>query len=205
MAPALHASPVIVQLPKHCVDRCQDRRSASPITLMHLRVRLSAAVLQAFMAGYRTPKDNVHLLEDLFGTRREMAHLMGAPSYAHYTLENATLAGCPEAVESFLVELLAAIKPKVMGVLLISVNLARWTFKQMHMRQAFDAIQVEEEVKILRRYKAKHLGRSADGLQLDAWDRLFYMRIAQVQQNLSGVCRYTHHMTHHHLASMLKR
>ena len=67
------------------------------------------------MAGYSTPKDNVHLLEDLLGTRREMAQLMGAPSYAHYTLKNATLAGCPEAVESFLLELLAAIKPKVTG------------------------------------------------------------------------------------------
>ena len=68
---------------------------------------------QAFSAGYSTPKDNVHLLEDLVGTRYEMAQLMGAPSYAHYTLNSASLAGCPEAVESFLLELLTAIHPKV--------------------------------------------------------------------------------------------
>ena len=74
-------------------------------------------MLQAFTAGYSTPKDNVHLLDDLVGTRHEMAQLMGAPSYAHYTLKNATLAGCPEAVESFLLELLAAIQPKVMVML----------------------------------------------------------------------------------------
>ena len=74
-------------------------------------------MLQAFTAGYSTPKDNVHLLEDLVGTRYEMAQLMGAPSYAHYTLKNTTLAGCPEGVESFLLELLAAIQPKVRVVL----------------------------------------------------------------------------------------
>ena len=45
---------------------------------------------------------------------------------------------------------------------------------------------MEEEVNILRRYKAKHLGRSTVGLQLDAWDRLFYMRVAQV-----GALTYT--------------
>ena len=42
-----------------------------------------------------------------------MAQLMGAPSFAHYTLNSTTLAGSPEAVESFLQELLIAIQPKV--------------------------------------------------------------------------------------------
>ncbi len=54
----------------------------------------------------------------------------------------------------------------------------------MHVHKTTYAVQVEEEVDLLRRYKAKHLGRSAVGLQLDAWDRLFYMRVAQVQQEL---------------------
>ena len=42
-----------------------------------------------------------------------MAQLMGAPSFADYTLNSTTLAGSPEAVESFLQELLIAIQPKV--------------------------------------------------------------------------------------------
>lgn len=74
---------------------------------------MNSFVLQAYTAGYDTPKDNLHLLEDLVGTRYEMAQLMDAPSYAHYKLNSATLAGSPEAVESFLQELLAAIQPKV--------------------------------------------------------------------------------------------
>ena len=36
---------------------------------------------------------------------------------------------------------------------------------------------------MLRKYKAKHLGRSATGLSVDAWDRLFYMRVAQVYRS----------------------
>ena len=51
-----------------------------------------------------------------------MAQLMGAPSYAHYTLNSATLAGCPEAVEAFLLELLAAIQPKV---IVLRINTAQ--------------------------------------------------------------------------------
>ena len=69
--------------------------------------------MQAFTAGYNTPKDNLHLLEHLIGARHEMAQLMGAPSFAHYPLNSTTLAGSPEAVESFLQELLIAIQPKV--------------------------------------------------------------------------------------------
>ena len=73
-----------------------------------------AFVVQAFTAGYNTPKDNLHLLEHLIGARHEMAQLMGAHSFAHYTLNSTTLAGSPEAVESFLQELLLAIQPKVL-------------------------------------------------------------------------------------------
>ena len=42
------------------------------------------------------------------------------------------------------------------------------------------AHQVEEELILLRKYKAKTLGRAADDIPLEAWDRLYYMRIAQV-------------------------
>ena len=45
---------------------------------------------------------------------------------------------------------------------------------------AVPGTQVEEELILLRKVKAKTLGRAAEGLQLEAWDRLYYMRIAQV-------------------------
>lgn len=68
---------------------------------------------QAFMAGYSTPRENLPLLEQLLGTRQEMAALMDAPSFAHYNLRGgATLAASPDAVHSFLLDLAAAIRPK---------------------------------------------------------------------------------------------
>ncbi len=68
---------------------------------------------QAYVAGYSSPRENLGLLEQLLETRQEMAALMGAPSYAHHNLRNATLAGSPEAVHSFLLDLATAIRPKV--------------------------------------------------------------------------------------------
>ncbi len=65
------------------------------------------------MAGYSAPAENLGLLERLIRTRADMAAELGAPSYAHYTLRDATLAGSPEAVQSFLLDLAAAIRPKV--------------------------------------------------------------------------------------------
>ena len=41
--------------------------------------------------------------------------------------------------------------------------------------------QVEEELSLLRKYKAKALGQAAAHIRLEAWDRLYYMRIAQVR------------------------
>ena len=106
---------------------------------MPLSLWLRVSVLQAFTAGYSTPKDNVHLLEELVGTRYEMAEVMGAPSYAHYTLNSATLAGCPEAVEDFLLELLAAIQPKVIVLLSITAREASHTDATcMSTRHLFD-------------------------------------------------------------------
>ena len=65
------------------------------------------------MAGYSAPAENLSLLDRLIRTRGEMADTQGAQSYAHLTLHNATLAETPEAVQSFLLELAAAIRPKV--------------------------------------------------------------------------------------------
>ena len=67
------------------------------------------------MAGYSTPREHPARLEQLLGARQEMAALMCAPSYAHHNLRGATLAGSPEAVHSFLLDLAAAIRPKVRG------------------------------------------------------------------------------------------
>lgn len=75
--------------------------------------------MQAFVAGYSAPGDNVALLERLFSTRAEMAELAGAPSYAHHVLEGATLAGSPAAVEDFLLGLAAAIRPKVLAAAIL--------------------------------------------------------------------------------------
>jgi Zn-dependent oligopeptidase len=68
---------------------------------------------QIFRTGYSAPKENLALLEQLVDVRREMTELMGAQSYAHYALGGgSTLAGSPEAVDSFLQGLAAAIRPK---------------------------------------------------------------------------------------------
>ena len=69
--------------------------------------------VQAFVAGFSAPAENLGLLERLIRTRADMAGALGAASYAQYALRDATLAGSPEAVQSFLLELAAAIRPKV--------------------------------------------------------------------------------------------
>ncbi|KAK9905894.1 hypothetical protein WJX75_008266 [Coccomyxa subellipsoidea] len=121
---------------------------------------------KAYVAGYSTPRENLALLEQLLGARQEMAALMCAPSYAHHNLRGATLAGSPEAVHSFLLDLAAAIRPKV-----------------------------EEETDLLRRYKARHLGKAVADVQLDAWDRLYYMAMAKAEEcplDQSDVSAYFH-------------
>ena len=40
--------------------------------------------MQVYVAGYSAPKANVGVLEQLLGTRHEMAAMLGAPSWAHY-------------------------------------------------------------------------------------------------------------------------
>ncbi len=52
---------------------------------------------------------------------------------------------------------------------------------------------MEEEVELLRRYKAKHLGKAVADVQLDAWDRLYYMAMAKARslpftQSLNALC-----------------
>ncbi|CAL8472167.1 g11709 [Coccomyxa elongata] len=121
---------------------------------------------KAYVAGYSSPRENLGLLEQLLETRQEMAALMGAPSYAHHNLRGATLAGSPEAVHSFLLDLAAAIHPKV-----------------------------EEEVDLMRRYKARHLGKAVTDVRLDAWDRLYYISMAKTEEcpvDQSAVAAYFH-------------
>ena len=43
------------------------------------------------------------------------------------------------------------------------------------------AAQVEEETDLLRRYKARHLGKAMADVQLHAWDRLYYMAMAKAR------------------------
>ena len=40
---------------------------------------------------------------------------------------------------------------------------------------------MEEETDLLRRYKARHLGKAVANVQLDAWDRLYYMAMAKAR------------------------
>lgn len=61
--------------------------------------------------------------------------------------------------------------------------------------------QVEEETAILRWYKARHLGKNAADVQLDAWDRLYYMAKAKARghHHLLAVSFSSSRAAHHHL------
>lgn len=58
--------------------------------------------MQAYVAGYGGPADNVSLLRRLVATRQEVVELLGAPSYSHYQASRDTLAHHPAAITSFL-------------------------------------------------------------------------------------------------------
>ena len=40
-------------------------------------------------------------------------------------------------------------------------------------------MQVEEEVDLMRRHKARHLGKAVNDVELDSWDRLYYIAMAK--------------------------
>lgn len=59
-------------------------------------------LLQAYQVGYRSPQDNVAVVQRLLDTRQEIAELLGSPSYAHYQAGRDTLAQHPAAIAAFL-------------------------------------------------------------------------------------------------------
>ncbi len=69
--------------------------------------------VQVYIAGTTSPAANRRCIEELLQKRHHMAHMLGAPSYAHYVADSTTLAANPRAVQRFLAELSMANKPKV--------------------------------------------------------------------------------------------
>ncbi|KAK9839021.1 hypothetical protein WJX74_007941 [Apatococcus lobatus] len=66
---------------------------------------------QAFQAFYHTPAQNVGMMHELMTERLRLAQLMGRRSFAHHVIGSHTLAGSPEAVQSFLDGLADQLKP----------------------------------------------------------------------------------------------
>jgi hypothetical protein len=64
-----------------------------------------------YLAGAAGPAANLALLQRMLSTSRDLATLLGYPSYAHYKAADATLAGTPDAVVPFLEGLAAEVKP----------------------------------------------------------------------------------------------
>lgn len=69
--------------------------------------------MQAFQAFYHTPAQNVSLMHQLMTERQHLAQLMGRRTFAHHVIGSHTLAGSPEAVQSFLDGLADQLKPLV--------------------------------------------------------------------------------------------
>ncbi|KAK9820224.1 hypothetical protein WJX72_007664 [[Myrmecia] bisecta] len=107
---------------------------------------------QVFMAGYSSPQQNVELIEQLIAARHELAQVMGSPSFAHYQTGADTLAANPEAVKAFLGSLSAALHPKA-----------------------------QQEMQMLREFKARDSSTSAEKVAVHAWDRQYYTGKAKAQ------------------------
>lgn len=87
---------------------------------------------------------NLVLLDEASRLRREIAHLYGLPSYAHFALRR-RMAGKPEAVQRFLAE----VRTKVSEV-------------------------ETREIAELRRLKAERAGLAAEAVRLERWDLAYY-------------------------------
>lgn len=61
----------------------------------------------------RTPEDNKRLLDLLASDRQQLASMLASDSYSDYVLDEATLAGRPQAVSSFLANLNESLQPQV--------------------------------------------------------------------------------------------
>lgn len=68
---------------------------------------------QAFQAFYHTPAQNISLMHQLMAERQRLAQLMGRRTFTHHVIGSHTLAGSPEAVQSFLDGLADQLKPLV--------------------------------------------------------------------------------------------
>ena len=68
---------------------------------------------QVFTAASARPAANGPLLERLTHVRRDIAHLLGAPSFAHHQLRDGLLAARPEAVAQFLGAFSSDLQPLV--------------------------------------------------------------------------------------------
>ncbi|HET7730437.1 MAG TPA: M3 family metallopeptidase [Usitatibacter sp.] len=89
--------------------------------------------------------ENLKLLEEAYGLRREVAALHGLPSFAHLVIKR-RMAGNPEAVQKFLGDVRRAVEPVE-----------------------------KRELAELAKLKAADLGQPAEGVRLDRWDASYYI------------------------------
>ena len=73
----------------------------------------NSSAAQIFKAGSASPAANGPLLEQLTHLRKDIAQILGSPSFAHHQLRDGLLAGSPEAVQQFLDTFSADLKPLV--------------------------------------------------------------------------------------------
>lgn len=66
---------------------------------------------QAYMEGYSVPKANLRVIDGLIAARHELSQLLGYQSFAHFAVAP-TLAGSPDVVKSFLMDLSEKIRGK---------------------------------------------------------------------------------------------
>ena len=91
--------------------------------------------------------ENVALLEEAIGLRDEIARALGYPSWAHYVME-VRVAGSPEAVEEFLEDLEARVRPKAEADMarlraLQGGDFAIWDWRYLRQRLLREAYEVD--------------------------------------------------------------
>eukprot|EP00884_Botryococcus_braunii_P022961 jgi/Botrbrau1/9349/Bobra.354_2s0008.2 len=117
---------------------------------------------QVYIATYSSPRDNLECAEELLNSRHLLAQLLGASSHAQYVADAATLAATPEAAYCFTTSL-------------ARLNLAR----------------AKDEAESLRKMKAADQGLPLHAVQLQAWDRAYYMYQSQIAEKVpDGSAQY---------------
>ena len=100
----------------------------------------------------RGGKRNLELLQKITELRRELAGLYDLPSYAHYVTRR-YMSGSPQAVMDFLDEVAGTVR------------------------------EVEQaDVEMLRREKADHLGLAVEAVNVDPWDKQYYLERLRQQR-----------------------